>query len=257
MRQKFPLAISIAALVVAVLGATGPAVAHGVQHALFAHNADKVDGRHAVGASATVNGRKGNLVATNGTTGRLPNSIIAKAPDANLLDGLNSTAFLRAGATAADANMLDGLDSTAFLAAGAKAVDAELLDGIDSASFVRGGGTVLRDAVNLSPGTSHTLATGLSTVQYSCPATLSNQGTITYTNTSAGLVPVWFDDGSSVTFTRVGVSPAAVATTATGDHVTIGAVHQLGTIRSTRVDVFSVHDPANVICSVYFMAVTN
>lgn len=47
MRSKLPIALSAAALVVAVLGASSPAIAHGVRHALFAHNADKVDGRHA------------------------------------------------------------------------------------------------------------------------------------------------------------------------------------------------------------------
>jgi hypothetical protein len=46
-RVKLPIVLSAVALVVAVLGTTTPAIAHGVQHALFAHNADKVDGRHA------------------------------------------------------------------------------------------------------------------------------------------------------------------------------------------------------------------
>ena len=47
MRTKLPIVLSVTALVVAVLGTTSPAIAHGVAHALFAHNADKVDGRHA------------------------------------------------------------------------------------------------------------------------------------------------------------------------------------------------------------------
>lgn len=47
MRQKLPIVLAVTALVVAVLGTTTPAIAHGVAHALFAHNADKVDGRHA------------------------------------------------------------------------------------------------------------------------------------------------------------------------------------------------------------------
>lgn len=38
-----------------------------------------------------------------------------KAADANLLDGLNSTDFLRSNGKAVDSNLLDGLDSTAFL----------------------------------------------------------------------------------------------------------------------------------------------
>jgi hypothetical protein len=46
-KGKVAIVLSAVALVVAVLGTTTPAIAHGVQHALFAHNADKVDGRHA------------------------------------------------------------------------------------------------------------------------------------------------------------------------------------------------------------------
>jgi hypothetical protein len=37
---------------------------------------------------------KGKLVATNGTTGVLPNGIIAKAPNANWLDGLDSSVIV-------------------------------------------------------------------------------------------------------------------------------------------------------------------
>lgn len=47
MKAKLPIVLSVTALVLVVLGTTTPAIAHGVQHALFAHNADKVDGRHA------------------------------------------------------------------------------------------------------------------------------------------------------------------------------------------------------------------
>jgi hypothetical protein len=90
--------IILVAMLTAMVTAGAPAIAHGVQHALFAHNADKVDGKHAVGAGATVNSRKGKLVATKVGNGRLPNNIIVKAPDANKLDGLNSTAFARGSA---------------------------------------------------------------------------------------------------------------------------------------------------------------
>ena len=44
-RENLKLAL-IAAFFLAV-GLAGPAFAHGVNHALFAHNADKVDGKHA------------------------------------------------------------------------------------------------------------------------------------------------------------------------------------------------------------------
>ena len=57
------------AVVAASVTAAAPAVAHGVQHALFAHNADKVDGKHAVASTATTTQAAGKLVAT-GANGR-------------------------------------------------------------------------------------------------------------------------------------------------------------------------------------------
>jgi hypothetical protein len=101
--QRTPVIIATTALVVALAGAAGPVTA-----AVFdAVNADKVDGKHAVGAGATVAKRKGKLVATN-SSGRLPNNIIAKARDADKLDGIDSTGFLRKNAQAADADTVDG-----------------------------------------------------------------------------------------------------------------------------------------------------
>ena len=64
------MALSVAALVVALLGQTGPAIAHGVRHALFAHNADKVDGVH---ASRTP--RAGRLLPLN-SNGKYPSSVL-------------------------------------------------------------------------------------------------------------------------------------------------------------------------------------
>ena len=80
-------------MVTAALTAAAPAIAHGVQHALFAHNSDKVDGKHAVASSASTANRKGKLVATSPTTGRLPNNIIATAPNAAKLQGKSLTAW--------------------------------------------------------------------------------------------------------------------------------------------------------------------
>ena len=45
-----------------------------------AQNADKVDGKHAVGAKATTNQRKGKLVATDSKSGQLPRDIVAISP---------------------------------------------------------------------------------------------------------------------------------------------------------------------------------
>ena len=60
-------------------------------------NADTVDGFHATGCSATRIARAGKLVATCNSTGRLPNNIIAKAPDASRLGGKSASAYLLAG----------------------------------------------------------------------------------------------------------------------------------------------------------------
>ena len=81
------------AAVCLTVGVATPAVAGSIVP--FARNADKVDGRHAVGVGATVHQRAGKLVATSGSTGRLPSNIIAKAPNSETLDGLDSSAFLR------------------------------------------------------------------------------------------------------------------------------------------------------------------
>lgn len=79
---RFLLAFSVCLAV----GLSAPAVAHGVQHAVFAHNSDKVDGKHAVGAGAGVNSRKGKLVATDGA-GRLPANIVNQSVKSAELPG--------------------------------------------------------------------------------------------------------------------------------------------------------------------------
>jgi hypothetical protein len=83
----------VVAAVCLTAGMATPALAGGVVP--FARNADKVDGKHAIRAGATVSQRAGRLVATSGSTGLLPNNIIAKAANSETLDGLDSTAFMR------------------------------------------------------------------------------------------------------------------------------------------------------------------
>jgi hypothetical protein len=78
-------------VVVAALVVAAPAAA-------IVANADKVDGRHAVGAAATKVRRADKLVATN-DNGYLPNNIVLKAQNADKLDGLDSTRFLKATRT--------------------------------------------------------------------------------------------------------------------------------------------------------------
>jgi hypothetical protein len=135
-RLRSHLSIVITAVVTAAVFAGGPSLA---QAAFDAVNSDKVDGKHAVGAGATPTKRAGKLVATNGD-GLLPNDIIAQAPDADLLDGLDSSQFLAADGTAADAETLDGVDSTDFLRTSGKAANSDALDGLDSADFLRSSG---------------------------------------------------------------------------------------------------------------------
>ena len=124
----------VSAVLASALTAAAPAIAHGV-HAKFAHNADKVDNLHAVGSSSTAAERKGKLVATDPTTGRLPNNIIGTAPNADMLDGFDALDFLGVNSKAADANLLDGQNSTAFLGVNGKAADADQLDGLNSTAF--------------------------------------------------------------------------------------------------------------------------
>ena len=81
-------AVLIALALVVAFG--GGATAQGKYDA---RNAHKVDGKHAVGAAATPKQRKGKLVATSPKTGRLPDNIIATAPDSALLGGFSHEAM--------------------------------------------------------------------------------------------------------------------------------------------------------------------
>lgn len=80
-------------LAMLLVGMATPSVAGSV--VARARNADKVDHLSAVKATASVKKRRGKLVATDKTTGLLPNDLIAKAPDAESVDGLDSTAFVQ------------------------------------------------------------------------------------------------------------------------------------------------------------------
>lgn len=74
---------------------------------------DKVDGRHAVGASTNPVRRAGKLIAASGH-GYLPNDIISKALNADQLDGMDSSAFLGSSDRARDSARLDGVSSSGF-----------------------------------------------------------------------------------------------------------------------------------------------
>lgn len=83
--RRLPLVLSTAALVIALAGTGGPVLAR----AFDANNADRVDGKHAVGAAAPVAKRKGKLVAA-GKNGYLPNNAIKRAQNADKVDGIDS-----------------------------------------------------------------------------------------------------------------------------------------------------------------------
>ncbi|HEY7283682.1 MAG TPA: hypothetical protein VID47_19055 [Actinomycetota bacterium] len=98
-RTRHRVELFVVAAAAAVLTTAGPALARTV--ADFARNADKVDGIHAVHAGTAVQARAGKLVATSAVTGRLPDNIIAKAPNADRVDGIDSSDLARRAPVAA------------------------------------------------------------------------------------------------------------------------------------------------------------
>ena len=107
------LKLSLVAAGCLLIGLTAPATASQLR-ATFADNADKVDGFHAVGSGASITQRKGKLVATNATTGRLPDNIIATAPNAAKFGGFTPAQLrfldlpVTAGVVANDATLGPG-----------------------------------------------------------------------------------------------------------------------------------------------------
>lgn len=98
--------LALVAMACLTIAWTGPAVAHGV-HAKFAHNADKVDGKHAVGAGASLAKAKGKLVAHD-RRGQLParfipNSFVTEAE----FNARLGTRVIAAGTVAADGTKAD------------------------------------------------------------------------------------------------------------------------------------------------------
>lgn len=100
----------IVSMITAAITAGAPALAAMV---FDAKNADKVDGKHAVSASSSSAKRKGKLVATSPTSGRLPNNIISKAPDSSKLGGVAAAEYLRSS-DAVDAATLEGKAASDF-----------------------------------------------------------------------------------------------------------------------------------------------
>ena len=193
----------LVAMVTAAVTAGGPAIAATI--ADYARNADKVDGKHAVAAGSTVANRKGKLVATSATTGRLPDNIIAKAPDAQKLDGFDNTAFLKVSETAANSELLGGKTSSDFLGAQDTAWDSEKLGGRAASDYAltththsnyvetaagnveveRGAGAVVR------------AVTGDYMLEFGCPKSYGNTGSIVISNLRGSARYVVVDGGGS------------------------------------------------------------
>jgi hypothetical protein len=122
----------LVAMATAVVTAGGPALAVAVAQAV---NADTVDSFHAVGAGASRSNRAGKLVATNGSTGRLPNDIIATAPNSARLGGLRPSAFSRANHNHDDRYLTESDHTTD--AHNVLEINAGSLDGLDSTQLQR------------------------------------------------------------------------------------------------------------------------
>lgn len=136
-----------------------------------------------------------------------------------------------------NADKLDGLDSTGFIKAGPCAP-------IASCKGSNAGG-----AIGILPGNTGTIALvpGLFSVSYACPSDLTQPGVITYVNTSSATENVFADDGGSdpvyQQLAAAGTSP--LAATAAGDafvwqmqHPTAG----LATIHAATVNRISGND---------------
>jgi hypothetical protein len=102
----------IVAFITAAVTAGTPALA-GV-FAEYAKNSDKVDGVHAVRASASLRDAAGRLVAHNGS-GVIPKRFLPRVGDADTLDGQDSTDFYSAGSKVDDSAHAEDADTVGGL----------------------------------------------------------------------------------------------------------------------------------------------
>jgi hypothetical protein len=131
------------------------------------------------------------------------------------------------GAKAADADMLDGKDSSEFLGATAKAADADNLDGKDSLAFARLGGAVFTNGNPAGVGyTSEETSTGVYRVNFpagtfktatSCktptPIVVAHSDTAVIATVAIGMATCSAVDGSGGftvrTFTHAGAATSS------------------------------------------------
>jgi hypothetical protein len=172
------------------------------------------------------------------------------AANSNLLDGQDSTAFLGANAKAADADLLDGQNSTAFLGANSKAADADLLDGLNSSSFVQG---TMRQAARVVPPNSGSglplQEPGVFSLQYNCPAVLTQNGQMVFIAHATTAIDLFIDDGSEdPAYHSLAPAPqfdlVTTPANATGEHITY-QVHAGAQEKIWTIHLMSVHRASN------------
>jgi hypothetical protein len=126
-----------------LLALAGGATAKGKYDAKLAKNSDKVDGKHAVPATASPAKRKGKLVATNPQTGRLPDDIVGTVARARKAD---------------DATSADLADDAAALGGVPAAALRTVTLSVTSAGAGGAGAGVFVDQAQLSQGADGTLS---------------------------------------------------------------------------------------------------
>src|SRR5918997_4118574 len=144
------LVAGVTAAVTAAVMVAGPAVGAAVVR--YARNAGKVDGKHAVGAGARRSARAGKLVATSKRTGRLPNNIIAKAPDASELGGRKASKYVTKSVLSLSGRINQSINPVHWTKL--KAVPAPIADGEDAigpSAFARvSAGGLMSDSFGLA-----------------------------------------------------------------------------------------------------------
>jgi hypothetical protein len=119
---------AVIAAVTAILVAAAPAVGSAVVARV--RNSDKVDGYHAVGSGASIKARRGRLVATSPKSGRLPDNIIATAPNAKRLGGRSASQFTLKTSLSSPGTINSASNPVAW--SKLRAVPAGLMDGDDA-----------------------------------------------------------------------------------------------------------------------------
>jgi hypothetical protein len=180
--------------------------------------------------------------------GKTPFTVNSGTKVANLnadkVDGLDSTAFLRTTGKAADSNLLDGIDSSGFYAAGSKVADSDLLDGMDSSALMTGPGKVRGAAIALSPfnGVNFTVMeeAGFFRIGYLCPDPPSGNGVFRLNNRTGETINVFMDNG--------GTNPEYVQLAA-------GAVADRAANAAGEWSQFQIHSPSQGIADISMFSV--